>query len=88
MLGGKTRKCEHTETLTVTSAGVERTVCESCGHLSFRYLAEHNSEIDREMFARAVEQLDATASVEEPAVAPTPRILLWQVERPLATAGV
>ena len=28
-------KCEHQTTLTTWSVGVERTVCEECGHLSF-----------------------------------------------------
>ena len=28
-------KCEHENTLTVSSVGVERTVCEDCGHVSF-----------------------------------------------------
>ena len=27
--------CEHLQTLTVRSVGVERTVCENCGNLSF-----------------------------------------------------
>jgi len=27
--------CEHQHTLTVRSVGVERTVCENCGNLSF-----------------------------------------------------
>ena len=29
------KKCEHQTTLTTRSVGVERTVCEECGHLSF-----------------------------------------------------
>ncbi|HUF16056.1 MAG TPA: hypothetical protein VMQ46_09195 [Acidimicrobiia bacterium] len=28
--------CEHPHTLVVTSVGVRRTVCESCGHISFK----------------------------------------------------
>lgn len=32
------RKCEHTHTLVVNSVGVRRTVCENCGHISFKML--------------------------------------------------
>lgn len=28
-------KCEHNETIVVRSVGVQRTVCENCGHVSF-----------------------------------------------------
>ncbi|MDX1468379.1 MAG: hypothetical protein R3258_03470 [Acidimicrobiia bacterium] len=30
------RGCEHRHTLVVRSVGVTRTVCEDCGHLSFK----------------------------------------------------
>lgn len=29
------RRCEHAQTIVVTSAGVRRSVCETCGYLSF-----------------------------------------------------
>jgi len=29
------RPCQHENTLTVSSVGVRRAVCESCGHISF-----------------------------------------------------
>ena len=29
-------ECDHQHTLVVTSAGVRRTVCESCGNVSFK----------------------------------------------------
>jgi len=52
--------CLHTANLTVVSAGLERVICEACGHLSFRYLAELTGKIDRSRFLREVDQL-ATA---------------------------
>lgn len=30
------RECEHKHTLVVSSVGVRRTVCEACGHISFK----------------------------------------------------
>jgi len=27
--------CEHTDTVTVSNSGIERTICENCGHVSF-----------------------------------------------------
>lgn len=34
------RECAHPHTVVVTSVGVRRTVCESCGHISFRMQPE------------------------------------------------
>lgn len=38
--GGKVGKCGHTHTVTTFIAGLARTVCESCGKVSIRYLGE------------------------------------------------
>lgn len=32
--------CEHPHTIVVSSVGVERTVCENCGHISFHITDE------------------------------------------------
>jgi len=32
--------CRHSETLTTVTAGLARTVCETCGHVSVRYIEE------------------------------------------------
>jgi len=62
MLGGIRKtdpaKCSHTETIAVTSAGIERIVCESCGHVSFSIQIESNADIEREMFARSIDLLE------------------------------
>ena len=38
--GNFTRACEHTHTVTTFIAGLARSVCESCGKVSIRYLGE------------------------------------------------
>lgn len=65
MLGKLTRsrdrqECLHTFNMTVVSAGLERVICEACGHLSFRYLATLSGKVDRSRFEREVDRL-ATA---------------------------
>lgn len=52
--------CLHAASVTVVSAGVERIICEGCGHVSFRYLAELSGKVDRSRFLREVDRL-ATA---------------------------
>lgn len=69
MLGGMRKpdpaKCSHTETLAVMSAGIERIVCEACGHVSFSIQIESTAAIEREMFARSIDlaQEPATAGI-------------------------
>lgn len=69
MLGGMRKldqaKCSHTETVAITSAGIERIVCEACGYVSFSFQTESTAEIEREMFARSVD------FIQEPATAGT-----------------
>ena len=52
------RECGHIDTMSVTAAGVERTVCESCGHVSFKFMHDATPEIaiQRAMFARDIER--------------------------------
>lgn len=38
--GRQLRRCGHTHTVTTFIAGLARTVCESCGNVSIRYLGE------------------------------------------------
>ncbi len=60
ILGGKgitiRTNCTHSETVAIISAGIERIVCESCGNVSFMFLDDMAEEIDREVFARTVDQ--------------------------------
>ena len=42
------RTCPHSETMSTIAAGLERSVCETCGHLSFRWHEDVSDYIDRE----------------------------------------
>lgn len=49
-------ECDHPSRVTVRNAGIERTVCESCGHVSFRSAEELSGEADRRKFERDIER--------------------------------
>ena len=53
----ETEECLHDEIVTVVCTGLQRVICEGCGHLSFRYLAELTGNIDRSRFGREVDRL-------------------------------
>ena len=61
ILGGSRarQECLHNVNVTVVSTGWERVICEGCGHLSFRYLAELNANVERSRFVRDVDRLAA-----------------------------
>jgi hypothetical protein len=44
--------CPHPTTLSATTNGLERVVCEVCGHLSVSYTLELTAPVSRERFAR------------------------------------
>ncbi len=48
--------CDHPTTVTVRNSGIERTVCETCGLVSFRRLEGLSGTADRRKFERAVER--------------------------------
>lgn len=48
--------CEHLDTVTVRNGGIERTVCETCGHVSFRGLNSLSGKASRSQFERASER--------------------------------
>lgn len=48
--------CTHSETVTIRHAGIERTVCEGCGHVSLRALESLSGRLDRNRFERRVER--------------------------------
>ncbi|MGA7097767.1 MAG: hypothetical protein WB245_09395 [Acidimicrobiia bacterium] len=50
------KDCPHPSTLSTTTAGLERIVCESCGHLSVRYLDGLDHPVDRRQFARPADR--------------------------------
>ena len=51
--------CVHDATLSTTTAGIERTVCETCGHLSMRHVAMACGPVDRGIFAREIDEAHA-----------------------------
>lgn len=48
--------CDHLTTVTVRNSGIERTVCEACGHVSFQALEGLTGTADRRRFERATER--------------------------------
>lgn len=53
--------CEHAETVTVRNAGIERTVCETCGHVSLKGLEGLSGTVSRSQFERASEKSESVA---------------------------
>lgn len=47
----------HEETLTTITCGLQRIVCESCGHVGVRYIRPIAGPIDRRRFARQADLL-------------------------------
>jgi hypothetical protein len=52
--------CPHSSRITIRTHGIERQICENCAHVSFAFAEEELSEIERDRFARPVDQLTAT----------------------------
>lgn len=53
----KQEVCEHLSSISVRSGGIERLICETCGHVSFEFAESTLSEVERQRFARAIDQL-------------------------------
>ena len=49
-------QCLHETTLAIAAAGVQRSICETCGHISVRFLSEMEGPIFRNRFARPADQ--------------------------------
>jgi hypothetical protein len=48
--------CEHLSTVIVRNSGIERTVCEACGNVSFRGIEGLSGTVDRGRFERNTER--------------------------------
>lgn len=60
-------QCLHDTSLSVIAAGVERRICEGCGHLSIGFVSEVSGPVQRSRFARpADESLDGGPEVIYP----------------------
>jgi hypothetical protein len=49
-------ECDHPTSVTVRNHGIERTVCEACGYVSFRTTGELSGSADRRQFERTIER--------------------------------
>jgi len=56
----KRETCAHTSRVEIRAHGIERQICENCDHVSFAFMDEALSEIDRGRFARPVDQMAVT----------------------------
>lgn len=60
-------QCRHETCLTVASSGVERSICETCGHISVRFTFELSGPVTRAHFARpADEELEPEVETSTP----------------------
>lgn len=59
-------QCDHSSTLTVRNSGIERTVCEACGHVSFQPLEGLSGTADRRKFERPVESERTSTEMQTP----------------------
>lgn len=57
--------CLHETSLSVTAAGVRRSICETCGHISVRFVTELSGPVYRNLFSRPADE-----AVESPLVNP------------------
>ena len=48
----KQRTCDHASRVTINSAGLEREICEACGHVSFKFEEIDRDKVERDQFAR------------------------------------
>ena len=48
--------CLHSSRITIRSHGIERQICEDCDHVSFAFAEAELSRVDRDRFARPVDQ--------------------------------
>jgi len=56
-------ECPHDSVLTVLAAGVERSICETCGHIGVNFSTVVSGPLTRRHFARPADEAEAA---EEP----------------------
>lgn len=60
---GRSGECPHDTAITVSAAGVQRSICENCGHISVNFSAVVSGPVTRGHFARPADEAHAA---EEP----------------------
>lgn len=50
------RECPHEAALAILAAGVERSICETCGHISVSFVARVSGPVSRDHFARPADE--------------------------------
>jgi hypothetical protein len=55
------RRCTHQQNVSVMTAGIERLVCESCGHVSVRFSGDPTPDADPAQRGPAIEEAPDTA---------------------------
>jgi hypothetical protein len=56
----RTAKCAHIRSVSVTSAGVTRHVCEDCGHVGFNFEKSLDGLVERDRFSRPADETSET----------------------------
>lgn len=49
--------CSHDQTVNVISNGLERVICENCGHVTIRYESMITGDVKRSQFPRRADEL-------------------------------
>lgn len=68
--------CTHPDALVVSTSGLDRILCETCGHVSFKYERAMSPHVSRAQFARPVDRIPEPV---RPAVDP---LAEWKVTGP------
>jgi len=55
-----TETCAHSATIVVNSSGLDRSICESCGHVSVSFNTDITGEVSRSAFAREADERHET----------------------------
>lgn len=58
-------ECPHDSVLTISAAGVERSICETCGHISVNFPSELSGPVTRRHFARPTDEVQAALEVSD-----------------------
>ncbi len=57
-------ECHHDHVLSITACGVERSICEICGHISVSFVSEVAGPVTRGHFARPADDADVVEPAE------------------------